>query len=107
MASLTIDPTRPPEKGDLIVIMPDRRVVIVEASDLNYAQASITDVTPPFLRDLSLPPWLNFPPMPTYAIRIDAEAMGCTLMKTGSLKRVLRYLEKQKKEKRKHAQGTD
>lgn len=47
MASLTIDPTRPPEKGDLIIITPDRQAIIVEADKLGYAQVEIMDITPP------------------------------------------------------------
>ena len=102
MASLTIDPTRPPEKGDLIIIMPDRRAIIVEADKLGYAQAGIMDITPPAIPYTVLPPWLQIPPPPTYSISVKGEAAGYTVMKTGSLKRVMRYLEKQKKEKKKH-----
>lgn len=102
MASLTIDPTRPPEKGDLIIIMPDRRAIIVEADKLCYAQAEIMDITPPAVPYTVLPPWLQLPPSPLYSIGLKGEAKGYTMMKTGSLKRVMRYLEKRKKEKKKH-----
>lgn len=102
MASLTIDPTRPPEKGDLIIITPDQRAIIVEAGKLDYAQVEIMDITPPAVQYPPLPPWLQFPPRPTYSISVKGEAAGYTVMKTGSLKRVMRYLEKRKKEKKKH-----
>ena len=102
MARLTIDPTRLPEKGDLIIITPDRRAIIVEADKLGYAQVEIMDITPPAERYPPLPPWLQFPPRPTYSISVKGEVAGYAVMKTGSLKRVMRYLEKRKKEKKKH-----
>lgn len=101
MASLTVDPTRLPEKGDLIIITPDRRAIIVEADKLGYAQVEIMDITPSAVPYTVLPPWLQLPPIPTYSISIKGEAAGYTVMKTGSLKRVMRYLEKRKREKKK------
>ena len=102
MARLTIDPTRLPEKGDLIIITPDRRAIIVEAGKLDYAQVEIMDITPPAKPYTISSSWLPLPPPPIYSIGVKGEAGGYTVMKTGSLKRVMRYLEKRKKEKKKH-----
>lgn len=105
MVGLTNDTTRQSEKGDLIVVLPGHRVLLVEAKALCYAQVGIEDITPD-PRELHIgPPWWEFvlPPEKHYVIRLEGEMKGYTLMKTGSLKRVLRYLEKRKREK--HHEG--
>ena len=92
MVGLTMDSTRPPERGNFVVILPDRRVILVDADAVCYAQTSITELS---LRDAT-------PEKRRYHIRIDGEMRSYMVFKTGSLKRVLHYLERRKQEKRKH-----
>lgn len=102
MTSLTIDPTRPPTYKHLIVITPDSRAFLVEGKDIISAHMQLQDLT--FSQGLPMLPWMPIEPAsnPRLDLRIHVEAKGYTCLKSGSLKRILRYLQKRNKEQKKH-----